>query len=179
MESRDKALLASRPQGGGLPFCPPKARILLPSLEAGPKRASGQPSRPLPSLGPALRPPASSIDCILTDSFLIWGHQTEGKTLPIWAPGKQDSRVLAATGWKRLLQILGRKTDGCWDPSGLKTWVHSPNCSASLHGHLLYAKSHAGHWSHRSSPCLHRTPGSPGEQKLTQPLKSREASQRR
>lgn len=88
-ESRDKALLASRPQvgagegRGGLPFCPPKARILLPPLEAGTQRARGQPSQPLQRLEPCIWPLAFRVNYILMDLALIWGTNQRQKILPI------------------------------------------------------------------------------------------------
>lgn len=62
---------------GGLPFVYPKARTLLPSLEVGHKRASGQSSQALGSLGPAFCPRAFSIDYVLINSSLIWSHQSK------------------------------------------------------------------------------------------------------
>ena len=91
-ESRDKALLASRPQaadgagegGGGLHFCPPEARILLPSLEADPPGEHLGNHRSLfAGWGPAYGPPAFSIDYVLTDLSVIWAANQRQKILPI------------------------------------------------------------------------------------------------
>lgn len=67
---------------GSLLFCPLKARILLPSPEAGPKRASGQPSQPLCSLGRqpgVFCPLVFSVSDVLINSFLICGHHSKAE----------------------------------------------------------------------------------------------------
>ena len=121
-------------------FYPPEARILLPSLEAGPKRASGQPSQLL-RLGPCIWP--SSIQHLLCPNrftshfgsqskaenpvnlstreageYSVGGHCT-GRTLPDFSAGK-----LTATG--NLLSLTTR--------AHIQTAKHSFTDTSSLPG---------------------------------------------